>query len=87
MRLVRGAVGSRAALVHAGPRTTRALTRALGLCLRQTLLTPDELGALGDDLLTSDDPPRGTTRFADWLASSAPLLGARLASGERRPWR
>ena len=87
VRLVRGAVGSRSALVHAGPRTTLALTRALGLCLRQTLLTPEELGALADDLLTSDEPPRGTTRFADWLASSAPLLGARLASGERRPWR
>ena len=87
VRLVRAAVGSRAVLVHAGPRATRALTRGLGLCLRQTLLTPEELGALGDDLLTSDEPPLGTKRLADWVASNAPRLGDRLASGERRPGR
>ena len=87
VRLVRDAVGSRSALVHAGPRTTRVLARSLGLCLRQTLLTADELGALGDDLLTSSDPPLGTRRLADWVTSSASTLGAGLASGERRPWR
>lgn len=87
VRLVRAAVGSRAVLVYAGPSATRALTRGLGLCLRQTLLTPEELGALGDDLLTSDEPPLGTKRLADWVASNAPRLGDRLASGERRPWR
>ena len=87
VRLVRDAVGSRSALVHAGPRATRALTRSLELCLRRTLLTPDELGALGDDLLTSSDPPLGTRRLGDWVAASAPALGAGLASGERRPWR
>ncbi len=87
VRLVRAAVRSRARLVHAGPRTALALTRALGLCMRETVLTPQELGALGDDLLTSDEPPRGTRRLADWVGSSAPELGRRLASGESRPWR
>ena len=87
VRLVRAAVRSRARLVHAGPRTALALTRALGLCMRKTVLTPQELGALGDDLLTSDEPPRGTRRLADWVGSSAPELGRRLASGESRPWR
>jgi NADH dehydrogenase len=85
-RLVRAAVGSRAAIVRAGERTTLALSRALGVLTRQTLLTADELQALRDDLLTSAEPPRGRRRFADWLAASAPLLGRRLASGDHRPW-
>jgi uncharacterized protein YbjT (DUF2867 family) len=86
VRHVRGAVGSRAAVVRAGPRVTIALARALGAVARQTVLDHEELGALGDDLLTSGEPPRGTRRFADWLAASAPHLGRRLASADRRPW-
>jgi uncharacterized protein YbjT (DUF2867 family) len=87
VRLVRDAVRSRAAVVRAGPRTARTLAQALGLFTRQTMVTAEELGALGDDLLTSAEPPRGTRRLADWLAASAPKLGANLASGDRRPWR
>lgn len=86
VRLVRQAVGSRAVVVRAGPKTSLTLTRALGLVTREKLLTAEELGALGDDLLTSDEPPRGTRRLADWVAASAPALGAHLASGRRRPW-
>ena len=87
VRLVRRAVGSRAAVVRGGPRTALALTRLLGRFTRETMLTAEELGALGDDLLTSAERPRGTRRFADWVAASAPGLGARPASGESRPWR
>jgi hypothetical protein len=62
------------------------LTRGVGVLARETLLTPEELGALADDLLTSAEPPRGTKRFADWVHESAPSLGRRLAMGDRRPW-
>ena len=86
VREVRSAVRSRAWVLRARPRVALALARALGVLTRQTLLTPEELGALGDDLLTSSEPPRGSRRFADWLAASAPHLGRRLASGDRRPW-
>jgi uncharacterized protein YbjT (DUF2867 family) len=86
VRQVRSTVPSRARVLRASPRAGLALARALGAVTRQTLLTPEELGALGDDLLTSSEPPRGSRRFADWLAASAPHLGRRLASGERRPW-
>jgi uncharacterized protein YbjT (DUF2867 family) len=86
VRHVQGAVGSRAAVLRSRPRVTIALARALGAITRQTVLAREELAALGDDLLTSDQPPRGTRRFTDWLAASAPHLGTRLASAERRPW-
>jgi uncharacterized protein YbjT (DUF2867 family) len=86
VRLVRDAVGSRAAMVRGGPRTTLVLTRLLGAITRQTVLTREELGALRDDLLTSTEPPRGRRRLADWLDARGPGLGAVFASGERRPW-
>jgi uncharacterized protein YbjT (DUF2867 family) len=86
VRLVREAVSSRAVVICAGPRTALTLTRGLGLFTRAKLLTAEELRALVDDLLTSDEPPRGTRRFADWVTASAPELGGRLASGELRPW-
>jgi uncharacterized protein YbjT (DUF2867 family) len=86
VRLVRSAVGSRTAVVHGGRRTVLSLTRALELFARESLLTADELGALADDLLTSDEPPRGTRRLDDWITANAELLGRQLATGDRRPW-
>lgn len=86
VRLVRSAVGSRAVVARGGRRPVLALTRTLGLVTRETLLTAEELGALTDDLLTSDEPPRGTSRVEDWVVDSAQALGRQLAAGERRPW-
>ena len=86
VRLVRAAAGAHALLLPGGRRTLLVLTRGLRALTRETLLTPEELGALADDLLTSAEQPRGTKRFADWVQASAPGLGRRLATGERRPW-
>jgi uncharacterized protein YbjT (DUF2867 family) len=86
VRIVREAVGSRAVVLRGGRRTVLTLTRGVGVMARETLLTPEELGALADDLLTSAEPPRGTKGFVDWVQESAPSLGRRLATGERRPW-
>jgi NADH dehydrogenase len=82
---VREAVGSRARLLNGGKRTALALARLLGAVTRRTLVTREELGALGDDLLTSREPPRGRRRLDDWLAADGSGLGASLAWGERRP--
>jgi uncharacterized protein YbjT (DUF2867 family) len=86
VRLIRDAVGSRAAVARGGPRTALALTRLLGAITRHTVLTREELGALCNDLLTSTEPPRGQRRLADWLGTRGQKLGAVFASGERRPW-
>jgi uncharacterized protein YbjT (DUF2867 family) len=86
VRLIRGAVGSRAALAHGSPRVALALSGLVGLAARETLVTRDELDGLRASLLVSAEPARGTSRFEDWLAASAPSLGLRLASDVRRPW-
>lgn len=86
VRLVRAAVGSRAAVVHARPRITLALSSVFGRLLGGTVLAAEELGALSAGLLTSTQPPVGSRRFADWLEVAAPALGSRFASDARRPW-
>ena len=86
VHLVRASVGARAGVVQGGSWSVRALASALGAAAGQTLLSAEELAALGDDLLTSSEPPRGTRRLGDWLAANGAGLGKHLATGEQRPW-
>jgi uncharacterized protein YbjT (DUF2867 family) len=86
VRLVREAVGSRAAIVHASPRLALGLSALLGKLLRDTLVTRAELTGLMQDLLTSQGPPTGSRRFADWLHANAESLGTSYTSETRRNW-
>lgn len=84
---VASTVGSRARLVPLPERTVAALGRAAGLPLRDTVVTAEELGALASSLLTSDEPPRGETRFSEWLPGQAGWLGREYHSELERHWR
>ena len=53
---------------------------ALGLALRDVLLTGQEIGALMDGLLTTDAPAAGETRLSQWARSNAAQLGRSYAS-------
>jgi uncharacterized protein YbjT (DUF2867 family) len=86
VRLVRGAVGSRARLVHAAPGVALGLSRGLGMALRDTLVTREELDGLMEGLLTSRGPATGGRRFADWLRVAADSIGRRYVSETRRNW-
>ena len=55
--------------------------------MRDMALTRDEVEGLMDGLLTSDEPPTGTTRLSDWLAENADGLGRRYVSELRRNYR
>ncbi|MGH2418153.1 MAG: SDR family oxidoreductase [Candidatus Limnocylindria bacterium] len=78
------AVGSRALLIRVPPVAALLAGRGLGLLLRDVVITREELIGLTENLLMSAEPPRGTTRFTDWLAGAAPWLGRRYASELRR---
>ena len=83
---VGAAVGSRARLVPLPERAVAALGRAAGVPLHDTIVTAEELGALTASLLTSDEPPRGTLRFSDWLPGQADWLGRDYHSELDRHW-
>ena len=64
-----------------------ALTGLVGLLMRDTALTRDEVVGLMDGLLTSGEPSTGTTRLSDWLAENGDGLGRRYVSELRRNYR
>jgi uncharacterized protein YbjT (DUF2867 family) len=86
VRLVREAVGSRAAIVHGSPRLALGLSALTGKILRDTLVTGAELAGLMGSLLTSQAAPTGTRRFADWLGENADSVGRSYVSERLRNW-
>ena len=75
--LRRSAIGDRARLVHTPPSLGFALTRLIGLLLRDVVLSRDEVDGLMAGLLTSNSAPNGTTRLGDWLNDNRAVLGQR----------
>ena len=76
LRLLASTMGVRKWFLHTPPRVGLALTGLVGLLMRDMALTRDEVVGLMDGLLTSGEPPTGTTRLTDWLAENGDGLGA-----------
>jgi len=87
VRLVRGAVRSRASLVPVPGSIVLLAARLLGAIVRDVVLTPDEVAGLTANLLVSGDPPTAGTRFSAWLADNAQRLGREWASELTRHYR
>ena len=87
LRLLASSMGVRRWFPHTPPRVGLALTGLVGLLMRDMALTHDEVVGLMDGLLTSDEPPTGTTRLSDWLDDNADGLGRRYVSELRRNYR
>jgi uncharacterized protein YbjT (DUF2867 family) len=87
VRLVRRAVGSRAALLPVPRALLLAAARLIGAVVRDVVLTPDEIAGLTANLLVSKGPATASTRFSDWLAGNAGRLGVEWASELHRHYR
>ena len=77
IRLTTSPVNARVRVVHTPAFLGFALTRLVGLLLRDVVLTRDNVEGLMAGLLTSDRTPTGTTRLGDWLHEYADALGRR----------
>ena len=82
--LVRSAVAARSRIVHVHPRVMVAAARALGVLVRDVVLTPDEIRGLMQGLLVSHDPPLGTIAFSQWLDQHRASVGRSYANELRR---
>ncbi|MGI8411886.1 MAG: SDR family oxidoreductase [Solirubrobacteraceae bacterium] len=87
IQAVRHAVGARAPIVHLRapilhlpPMIMAQASTALGLLVRDVVLTPDEITGLMAGLLVSHDAPLGRVTFSDWLAESGDSLGRSYAN-------
>ena len=76
LRLLVSAVGARVRLVHTPAFLGLALTRLVGLMLRDVVLTREEVDGLMEGLLTCEAVPTGTIRLADWLTQNRDALGS-----------
>ncbi len=77
---VRAAVGSRVPVVHVPSAVMSLASQALGLLVRDVVLTTDEIRGLMAGLLVSHAPPFGRIAFTDWLAANAGSLGRAYAN-------
>jgi uncharacterized protein YbjT (DUF2867 family) len=78
--LVRSAVHARSPIIHMPPTLMAAATRALGVFVRDVVLTPDEISGLMAGLLVSHDPPLGQIAFSDWLDEHKASVGRSYAN-------
>jgi len=80
VRLIKQEIGSKALLVRMPPWMAHAATRAMGVIVRDVILTRDEVIGLMDDLLVTRSESSGSTRLTAWLKESAPTLGRTYAN-------
>jgi NADH dehydrogenase len=84
---VREAVKSRAPIVGTAPRLALALSRPIGLAVRDVVLTREELEGLRAGLLVSQEAPRAHRSFRNWVRGMGDTLGREYASELRRNYR
>jgi hypothetical protein len=88
VRAVRRAVRARSPIVHLPPALMAAAARALGVLVRDVVLTPDEISGLTAGLLASHEAPRGRIAFSEWARAEQrrgrPRLRQRAAAPLRR---
>jgi nucleoside-diphosphate-sugar epimerase len=87
VRAIRDALGRRTPILHAPPAAMAALARALGLVVRDVVLTADEIRGLTAGLLVSHQPALGQISFLEWLTEHGPTLGAAYANELDRHFR
>lgn len=80
VRRIGEAIGHSRPLIPVPRPIALAFLGLLGLFVRDVILTRQEVGALMDDLLVTDAPATGNTRFSTWIAEHGQDLGRHYAS-------
>jgi len=81
------AVSRRPRFVYMPPGLTLLAGNIVGAYVHDVMLTRQELEGLMEELLVSNEKPRGTRRIDNWLLTSADTLGRTYASELDRHWR
>jgi NADH dehydrogenase len=84
---VRDALGRRTPILHAPPAVVATLSRALGVVVRDVVLTDDEIRGLTAGLLVSHQPALGRISFLERLKENATTLGRDYANELDRHFR
>jgi NADH dehydrogenase len=82
--LVRAAVNANTPILHIPPPIMAAAARALGLVMRDVVLTGDEIRGLMAGLLVSHAPALGRIAFSQWLSDHRSSVGRSYANELQR---
>jgi uncharacterized protein YbjT (DUF2867 family) len=85
--LIRRATGTHALIVNVPARMMRLAARALGLFVRDVVITAEEIDGLMVGLLVSQEPPLGQIGLTRWLEDRGKSLGSRYANELQRHFR
>ncbi|MGE5251100.1 MAG: SDR family oxidoreductase [Bacteroidota bacterium] len=77
-------IGHPRPLVPVDPRLALAAARLISIFVGDVVLTREEVQGLMQNLLVSQEPPRGTTRLSDWLRANRDQVGREYASELKR---
>jgi uncharacterized protein YbjT (DUF2867 family) len=87
VRLIATCVRSKTRLVHFRPSVALWMLRLIDPIVGDVILTREEIEGLMANLLVSKHLPTGQTRFSEWLAQNASVLGTTYASELDRHYR
>jgi uncharacterized protein YbjT (DUF2867 family) len=87
VRLIATSVGSKGRLIHVRPWVALRILRLINPIVGDVILTREEIDGLMANLLVSKQPATGRTRFSEWLAENACILGTKYASELARHYR
>lgn len=80
VRLIARTIRSRAMILRCRPKLALFASKLVGKMVGDVVLTDGEVAGLMANLLVSNDPPTGQTRFSDWLNEHHNSLGTAYAS-------
>jgi nucleoside-diphosphate-sugar epimerase len=84
VQAIRRAVGTRSPILHLPPLAMAAVSAALGVLVRDVVLTKDEISGLTSGLLVSHRTPLGQVAFSEWLAEHGRSMGRSYANELQR---
>src|SRR3984893_9597728 len=79
VRLISIAVGRKTRLIHVPPSVALVMLRLINPFVGDVILTRAEMEGLMANLLVSKQSATGQTRFSEWLAQNASILGTKYA--------
>lgn len=84
VEVIRESVGRPTRLIQLSPGVVRGLAKLLGIVVRDTLLTEEELDGLTAGLVATEGQATGSVAFTEWVRDRGSEIGRRYASDLQR---
>ena len=84
VHVVKETIHSDAKILHLPPWLPLIFSQIVGKFVNDVILTKDEVVGLMEDLLHSQDAPKGKTRLSSWLEENSASVGTKYASELKR---